>query len=97
MNLISIDHASRLLGVEPAVMNHGLTWANAYLPDEPPHRQFGLELVWHDGVAFFDFADVDRALQEQAACEMCGRHEPCRCCDLCGGDDCHDEFEVCQI
>jgi hypothetical protein len=53
--------------------------------------------VWHDGVAFFDFADVDRALQEQAACEMCGRHEPCRCCDLCGGDDCHDEFEVCQI
>jgi hypothetical protein len=57
--LITIEEASKLLGVDPRSMLYGLRHAESLTETNlPPHKQYGLTLQWSDGCAYFNRADV---------------------------------------
>ena len=57
--LMTIEEASKLLGVDRRFMLYGLQWPESFSEGKlPPHRQYGLTLEWLDGCAYFNRDDV---------------------------------------
>ena len=57
--LITVEEASKLLGVEYRHMLYGIQWGDIFEEGKlPPHKEFGLTLEWRDGCGYFNRAAV---------------------------------------